>query len=83
MPRLRFSKGNSTFRGIVFCNLVTPKPVISNFVTTRQFETPYSSPCKYDYPNNVPGGHKNSRRQKTLADKCINSFLAHKLSPDR
>ena len=36
--------GNSTFRGIVFCNLGTPKTVISNFVTTRQIETPYLSP---------------------------------------
>ena len=73
--------GNSTFQGIVYCNLSTPKTVISNFVTT-QIETPYSSPCKYDYPKNVPGGQKNSRRQRTLADKCINSLLAHKLSPD-
>jgi hypothetical protein len=48
--------GNSTFGGIVFCNLGTPKTVISNFVTTRQIETPYSSPCKYDHSNNVPGG---------------------------
>ena len=39
--------GNSTFRGIVFCNLGTPKTVISNFVTVRQIDTPYSSPCNY------------------------------------
>ena len=50
--------GNSTFRGIVYCNLGTPKTVISNFVTTRQIETPYSSPCKYVYPNDVPVGKK-------------------------
>ena len=48
--------GNSTFRGIVFCNLGTPKTVISNFVTSRQIETPYISP--YNYPNGVPGGQK-------------------------
>jgi hypothetical protein len=36
--------GNSTFRGIIFCNLGTPKPVIPNFVTMRQIETPYLSP---------------------------------------
>ena len=48
--------GNSTFGGIVFCNLATPKTVISNFVTSRQIETPYISP--YDYPNDVPGGQK-------------------------
>ncbi len=35
--------GNSTFRGIVFCNLGTPNTVISNFVTSRQIETPYLS----------------------------------------
>ena len=73
--------GNSTFRGIVFCSLGTPKTVISNFVTSRQIETPYISP--YGYPNDVPGEQKNSRRQKTLAEKCINSFLAHKLSHNR
>jgi len=46
--------GNSTFWGIVFCNLGTPKTVISHFVTMQQIETPYLSP--YGYPNNVPGG---------------------------
>ena len=63
-----------------FCNLGTSKTVISKFVTTANIVTPYLSP--YGYPNDVPGGQKNSRRQKTLADKCINSFLAHKLSHD-
>ena len=48
--------GNLTFRGIVFCNLGTPKTVISNFVTSRQNETPYISPK--GYPNGVPGGQK-------------------------
>ena len=57
--------GNSTFRGIVYCNLGTLKTVISNFVTTRQIETPYSSPCKYVYPNDVPVGQKSVGRQKT------------------
>ncbi len=47
--------GNSTFRGIVLCNLGTPKTVISNFVTL-QIETPYISP--YGYPNIVPVGQK-------------------------
>ena len=50
--------GNSTFWGISFCNLGTPKTVISNFVTMWQIEAPYSSPCKYDHPNNVPVGQK-------------------------
>ena len=54
----------STFRGIVFCNLGTPKPVISNFVTSRQIETPYLSP--YGYPNNVPGGQKSVSDEKKL-----------------
>ena len=59
LPTLRQSAaGNSTLRGIVFCYLGTPKTVISNFVPTRQIETPYSSPCKYGYPNDVPVGQK-------------------------
>ncbi len=33
--------GNSTFRGILFCNLGTPKTVISNFVTSRQRDPIY------------------------------------------
>ena len=66
--------GNSTFRGIGFCNLGTPKTVISNFVTTRQIiETPYSSPylSPFGYPNNVPGGQKNSMRKKTRGHKKL------------
>ena len=30
--------------------------ILSNFITAT--ETPYSSPCKYDYPNDVPLGQK-------------------------
>jgi hypothetical protein len=52
---------------------------ISSFVTTRQIETPYSSPCKYDHPNDVPVGKK-IVHEKSLGQNCINSFLAHKLS---
>jgi hypothetical protein len=48
--------GNSTFRGIVFCNLGTFKTVISKFVTTANNVSPYLSP--YGYPTNVPGGQK-------------------------
>ena len=36
--------GNSTFRGIVFCNLDTSKTVILKFVTTVNIGTPYLSP---------------------------------------
>jgi hypothetical protein len=39
MPTLRFGKvwrQEFAISGIVFCNLNTPKTVISNFVTTRQ-----------------------------------------------
>jgi hypothetical protein len=57
--------GNSKFRGIVLCNLGTPKTVILNFVTSRQIGTPYISP--YGYPNDVPVGQKNSRRKKTTS----------------
>jgi len=86
MPTLRFGKVWQVigkFRGIFFCNLGTPKTVISNFVPTRQIKTPYSSPCKYDYPNNVPGGQKNSRRKKSQLHFCINSFDDRMLSHDR
>ena len=75
--------GNSTFRGIVYCNLGTPKTVISNFVPTRQIDTPYSSPSKYGYPSNVPIGQKNSSRQKSQLHFCINSLVPYKLSHDR
>ncbi len=75
--------GISTFQGIVYCNLGTPKTVISNFVTTRQIETPYSSPCKYDYPNDVPGGQKMVEEKKNQLHICINSLVSRKLSHDR
>jgi hypothetical protein len=51
--------GNSTFRGIVY------------FVTTRQIETPYFSPCKYVYPNDVPGGQKKWRSKKSLSQNVL------------
>ncbi len=72
--------GNSTFR-IVFCNLGIPETVISNFVSMRQIETPYSYPYlfPYGYPNGYSlGGTKNLVHEKSLLQKCINSFLARK-----
>jgi hypothetical protein len=42
--------------------------------------TPYTSPCKYGYPNDVPVGQKWWWTKKSLIQQCINSFLAHKLS---
>jgi len=53
--------GNSTFRGIVFCNFGIPK---YGFLSVF---TPYISP--YGYPNNVPGG------QKTVTQKKKVSFI--------
>ena len=69
--------GSSTFRGNVSC--------ISNFVTTRQIKTPYSSPylSPYGSPNDVPVGQKVSITKKSLGKNCTNSFLAHMLSHDR
>jgi hypothetical protein len=64
--------GNSTFRGIVFCNLGTPKTVISNFVTLRQRD-PISFPiwlpqqCSH-------GTKKRLAHKKVYQTKCINSF---------
>jgi hypothetical protein len=90
MPTLRFGKVWQVIRhfGVLFfANLGTPKTVISNFVTTRQIETPYSSPCKYDHPNDVNVGQKiqrtkNPEDKKSRGQQCINSFLGHKLSHD-
>ena len=55
--------GNSTFRGIVFCNLGTPKTVISNFVTS-QIENPIYYPIWL--PQRCSRGTK-----KRLADKMV------------
>jgi hypothetical protein len=52
--------GNSTFRGIVFCNLDTAKTDIKKV----NIVTPYISP--YGYPNNVPVGQK-SRGDKKVS----------------
>ena len=37
--------------------------ILSNFVMAT--ETPYSSPCKYDYPNDVPVGQKSVYHDRT------------------
>ena len=75
--------GNSTFRGIVFCNLGTSKRVLLKFVTTVNIDTPYLSPCNSDHPNNVPVGQKSVEQKKSLSQICINSLVSHKLSHDR
>jgi hypothetical protein len=54
--------GNSTLRGIVYCNLGTPKTVISNFVTT-QILFPHISPYGYRA--------KNGRRHKKVFLKNV------------
>jgi hypothetical protein len=61
--------GNLTFRGIFFCNLGTPKTVISNFFTSQQIETSYLSP--YGNPNNVPAGQKTVTQKKMVEDKYV------------
>ena len=68
MPTLRFGKVWQVIRhfGVLFfCDLGTPKTIISNFITTRQIETPYSSPCEYDHPNDVTMGQKIRRTKKS------------------
>jgi hypothetical protein len=92
MPALRFGKVWQVIRHfgvIVFCNLSTPKTVISNFVTTLQIETPYSSPCKYDdYPNGYSlgrtkkekkSGSKRSRRQNCVLIEWLYGLRSAKL----
>jgi hypothetical protein len=59
--------GNSTFRGIVFLQLGTPKTVISNFVTSQQIETPYLShmvtPTMFPVDKKALSTKKKSRKQ--------------------
>ena len=76
--------GNSTFRGIVFCNLGTFKTIISKFVTTANIVTTYIFPIWS--PRQCSRWTKTKKRlarKKSLGQQCINSFLAHKLSHDR
>jgi hypothetical protein len=78
--------GNSPFRGIVFCNLVPLNKLfqILSPLGKLQIETLYSSPCKNeDHPNDVLVGQKSVYHEKSSQTKCINSFLACKLSHDR
>ena len=70
--------GNSTFRGIVFCNLGTPKELF-------QISSPRGKLRPHIFlhmvtPTIFPVDKKALRREKSLPQKCINSFLAHKLS---
>ena len=76
--------GNSQFWGIVFCNLGTSKTVISKFVTTQQILLPHILPhVNMTTPTMFRWDKKASIMKKSLPQKCINSFLAHKLSHDR
>ncbi len=69
--------GNSTFRGIVFCNLGTAKTDIKiallKFITTVNIVTPYLSP--YGYPNDVPGGQKSVEDTNVLIPWYPISYL--------
>jgi hypothetical protein len=71
MPTLRFGKVWQVIRhfGVLFLQLGTPKTVISNFVTSRQIETPYLSP--YGYPNDVPVGQKMVEETKNVLDTNV------------
>jgi hypothetical protein len=83
MPTLRFGKVWQVIRhfGVLFFAILVPlKQLFQISSPLGKYCTPYS---KYDHPNNVPVGQKNSRMKKSLPQKCINFFLAHKLSHDR
>jgi hypothetical protein len=86
MPTLRFGKVWQVihhFGVVLFCNLGTPKPVISNFVTTRQILLPHILPhVNMTTPTMFPVDKKASGRQKSLPQKCINSLVSHNLSHD-
>ena len=80
--------GYSPIRGIVFCNLGTSKTIISKIVTTVNIVTPYSSRVIWPPQQRSRGtkkrlSRKKSQGQKSIIHKCINSFLAHKLSHNR
>ncbi len=86
MPTLHFGKVWQEIRHfgeLYFAIQVPLKTVISNFITTRQIDTPYSSLCKYDHFNDDPSGQKIPGTKKSRAHKCINSFRACMLSHDR
>ena len=61
--------GNLTFRGIVFCNLGTPKTVISNFVTLRQIEDPIYFPIWL--PQRCSRGTKKRLGHKKVSHKNV------------
>jgi len=73
--------GNSTFRGIVFCNLGTPKQ-------SFQISSPRGKLRPHIFPHMVtptmfPVDKKRRSTQFGGADKCINSFDERMLSHDR
>ena len=73
--------GNSTFRGIVFCNLGTAKTDIK-----IRHQGKYCDPIYFPHmvtPTMFPVDKKASRRQKSGGHKCINSLVSRKLSHDR
>jgi len=75
--------GKSPFRGIVFCNLGTPKTVLLKFATTVNIGTPYLSPYLW-LPQQFSRGTKNGLAdKKSLSQICINSFDERILSQDR
>jgi len=57
--------GNSTYRGIVFCNLGTPKTVISNFIPTWQLRPHILPHVNMVTPTMFPWD------KKTRADKKV------------
>ena len=73
--------GNSTFRGIVFCNLGTTKTDIKIRHQGKYFDHIYFP--HLDTPTMFPVDKKASITQNGGAHKCINSLVSRKLSHDR
>ena len=83
MPTLRFGKVWQVIRhfGVLFLQLGIPKQLF-------QISSPRGKLIPHIFPHMVtptkfPWDKKASRTKKSLGHKCINSFLAHKLSHDR
>jgi hypothetical protein len=75
--------GNSTFRGIVFCNLgMVPLKQSFQISSPRGKLRPHIFPYMVT-PMMFPWDKKASRIQKSLIQKCINSLVSHKLSHNR
>ncbi len=76
--------GNSTFWGIIFCNVVDIFMCVGEILVSLNKDValclPHIFPHMTPHDDVPPVDKKNSRTKKTCSQECSNSFLAHKLS---